>query len=244
MLAVLKAGAAYVPLDPGFPADRIGLHRRATPGVGAVLSLSHLRATCGEMRRRRSCASTTPPPELARSRRRTADRGRARRRPPTSSRTSSTRRARPGRPKGVAVEHASICNFVRVAAEVYGVRPGDRMYQGMTIAFDFSVEEIWVPWAAGATLVPKPAGSALLGRGPARLPRRAPGHGDVLRADAAGDPRGGPARPAVPAGVRRGVPARPDRALAPAGTPVPQRLRADRGHRHRDLDRRSTRTAR
>ena len=33
----------------------------------------------------------------------------------------------------------------------------------MTIAFDFSVEEIWVPWVAGATLVPKPAGSSLLG---------------------------------------------------------------------------------
>ncbi|WP_346282528.1 Pls/PosA family non-ribosomal peptide synthetase [Pseudonocardia sp.] len=39
----------------------------------------------------------------------------------------------------------------------------DRVYQGMTIAFDFSVEEIWVPWVAGATLVPKPAGSSLLG---------------------------------------------------------------------------------
>ena len=33
----------------------------------------------------------------------------------------------------------------------------------MTIAFDFSVEEIWVPWAAGATLVPKPPGPHLLG---------------------------------------------------------------------------------
>jgi len=68
-----------------------------------------------------------------------------------------------GRPKGVAVEHGSICNFVRVAAEVYGVRADDRMYQGMTIAFDFSVEEIWVPWAAGATLVPKPPGPPLMG---------------------------------------------------------------------------------
>jgi non-ribosomal peptide synthetase component F len=68
-----------------------------------------------------------------------------------------------GRPKGVAIEHASICNFVRVAAEVYGISAQDRVYQGMTIAFDFSVEEIWVPWAVGATLVPKPAGSTLLG---------------------------------------------------------------------------------
>ena len=69
-----------------------------------------------------------------------------------------------GRPKGVAIEHASICNFVRVAAEVYGMRPGDRVYQGMTIAFDFSVEEIWVPWMTGATLVPKPDGARVLGR--------------------------------------------------------------------------------
>ena len=59
-----------------------------------------------------------------------------------------------GNPKGVAIDHPSICNFVKVAAEVYGVRAGDRVYQGMTIAFDFSVEELWVPLIAGATLVP------------------------------------------------------------------------------------------
>ena len=70
----------------------------------------------------------------------------------------------------MAIEHTSICNFVRVAAEVYGIRVQDRVYQGMTIAFDFSVEEIWVPWVAGATLVPKPPGSSLLGARPARVP--------------------------------------------------------------------------
>ena len=69
-----------------------------------------------------------------------------------------------GRPAGVAIGHASICNFVKVAAEVYGIPAEDRVYQGMTIAFDFSVEEIWVPWAAGATLVPRPGGPSLLGR--------------------------------------------------------------------------------
>lgn len=39
----------------------------------------------------------------------------------------------------------------------------DRVYQGMTVAFGFSFEEIWVPWMAGATLVPKPSGAVLLG---------------------------------------------------------------------------------
>jgi len=57
-----------------------------------------------------------------------------------------------GNPKGVGIGHASICNFVRVAAELYGYQPGDRVYQGMTIAFDFSIEEIFVPLMAGAAL--------------------------------------------------------------------------------------------
>ncbi|MDQ2708535.1 MAG: amino acid adenylation domain-containing protein [Actinomycetota bacterium] len=68
-----------------------------------------------------------------------------------------------GRPKGVAVCHPSICNFVLVAAEVYGIAEHHRVYQGLSVAFDFSVEEIWVPWMVGATLVPKPGGPSLLG---------------------------------------------------------------------------------
>lgn len=68
-----------------------------------------------------------------------------------------------GRPKGVAVSHASVCNFVRVAAELYGLLAQDRVYQGLSTAFDFSFEEIWVPWMVGATLVPKPTGANLLG---------------------------------------------------------------------------------
>jgi non-ribosomal peptide synthetase component F len=31
-------------------------------------------------------------------------------------------------PKGVVIAHPSICNFVRVAAELYGFAPGDRVY--------------------------------------------------------------------------------------------------------------------
>ncbi len=68
-----------------------------------------------------------------------------------------------GKPKGVAVNHSSICNFIAIAARHYGYRPGDRAYQGMSFAFDFSVEELWVPLAAGATLVPAPSAIQLVG---------------------------------------------------------------------------------
>lgn len=161
MLAVLKINAAYVPLDVGFPTDRLGFIV-SDARVRFVLSTSHVRERV-EM-------PAAPEPvyvdeaadaiaRLDRARLSDAERG-----APVDDLayviyTSGTT----GRPKGVAIEHASICNFVRVAAEVYGIQANDRVYQGMTIAFDFSVEEIWVPWMAGATLVPKPAGPSLIG---------------------------------------------------------------------------------
>ena len=61
-----------------------------------------------------------------------------------------------GRPKGVEVAQSSITNFVAAVPTVYDVRPTDRVHQGMTISFDFSIEEIWPTWAVGATLVVGP----------------------------------------------------------------------------------------
>ncbi|MEO7195100.1 MAG: Pls/PosA family non-ribosomal peptide synthetase [Pseudonocardiaceae bacterium] len=168
MLAVLKINAAYVPLDVGFPPERVS-YIVGDAGVRMVLSLSSVRARVPgledlgledlgaelvfvdevadliaqhDVRRLSDAERGDPVDELA-----------------YIIYTSGST----GRPKGVAINHSSICNFVRVAAEVYGIESRDRVYQGMTIAFDFSVEEIWVPWAAGATLVPKPAGASLLG---------------------------------------------------------------------------------
>ncbi|MGH3786009.1 MAG: Pls/PosA family non-ribosomal peptide synthetase [Pseudonocardiaceae bacterium] len=163
MLAVMKINAAYLPLDVAFPFDRMS-YIVSDARARMVLSLATVRDKveglgrlgpevvwideAGEL-----IAGQDP------SRLTNAERG-----DPVDElayiiyTSGST-----GRPKGVAIDHPSICNFVRVAAEVYGIRAQDRVYQGMTIAFDFSVEEIWVPWMAGATLVPKPAGSSLLG---------------------------------------------------------------------------------
>jgi non-ribosomal peptide synthetase-like protein len=160
MLAVLKVHAAYVPLDAGFPADRLS-YIVADSGATLVLSLAALR---GRLR-------DVPAPILyldedegsisvqGSGRLSEADKGSAADQLAYIIYTSGST----GKPKGVAVEHASVCNFVRVAADVYGIRPTDRVYQGMTIAFDFSMEEIWVPWMVGATIVPKEGSTSLLG---------------------------------------------------------------------------------
>jgi non-ribosomal peptide synthetase-like protein len=159
LLAVMKVNAAYVPLDPGFPAERIGFIL-ADANVKTVVSMSGFGDRLGAFDVRhvlldsaKQVIDTKPGAPLT-------DREVG---PPVDRicyiiYTSGTT----GNPKGVVIEHPSICNFVRVAAERYGFAPGDRVYQGMTIAFDFSVEEIWVPLMAGATLVPAPPGVTLL----------------------------------------------------------------------------------
>jgi non-ribosomal peptide synthetase-like protein len=160
MLAVLKIQAAYVPLDAGFPTDRMGFIMEDSE-TNRVLTLSHLADLLPE-NGPRALSLDTAAAEIAAQQ---------------DSRLAEGEKPEPvedlayiiytsgstGRPKGVAIEHASICNFVRVAAEVYGYRSDDRVYQGLTIAFDFSVEEMWVPWMVGATLVPKPSSKSLLG---------------------------------------------------------------------------------
>ncbi len=70
-----------------------------------------------------------------------------------------------GKPKGVAISHASIINFLRVATPIYGVASEDRVYQGMSISFDFHLEEMWPAWAAGAALVAGPTDSRRFGQG-------------------------------------------------------------------------------
>jgi non-ribosomal peptide synthetase-like protein len=160
MLAVLKAGAAFVPLDVAFPADRIA-YIIEDSGAIAVLSMSHLRGQLTDAR-----ALVIALDDMAERIDHESPRPLGSVHPALPAddlayviyTSGST-----GRPKGVAIRHSSIVNFVRVASEVYEVRPEDRMYQGLTIAFDFSFEEIWVPWAVGATLVPKPPGGSLLG---------------------------------------------------------------------------------
>jgi non-ribosomal peptide synthetase-like protein len=160
MLAVLKIHAAYVPLDPGFPPDRLKYIVEDADAT-MVLSLSHLKDLLPEVAALTICLDHARAHVEAESTSRLGL-------PVADGSTDELAyiiytSGSTGRPKGVAIEHASICNFVRVASALYGIESTDRVYQGMTIAFDFSVEEIWVSWLAGATLVPKPAGSTLLG---------------------------------------------------------------------------------
>ncbi len=52
-----------------------------------------------------------------------------------------------GRPKGVMTEHRNAHHFVQAFNAVCATRPGGRVYQGFSLGFDGSVEEIWMAFS-------------------------------------------------------------------------------------------------
>ncbi|NQX36894.1 Pls/PosA family non-ribosomal peptide synthetase [Herbiconiux sp. VKM Ac-2851] len=155
ILAVLAAGAAYVPVDVDDPEERAELVFGEADVVGVLT---------GSLRYR---ARTTPAAEVALV---DAD---ARDPHPSTAALPVVSPPRPeddawiiftsgstGTPKGVAVSHRSAAAFVDAESRLFVVDeplgPGDRVLAGLSVAFDASCEEMWLAWAHGACLVPAP----------------------------------------------------------------------------------------
>ena len=68
-----------------------------------------------------------------------------------------------GRPKGVMIEHRSIVNLVLGDVDAFRLGPDDRVAQNSSASYDSSLEEIWLAFAAGATLVVMDEESVRLG---------------------------------------------------------------------------------
>ncbi|MFK0250328.1 Pls/PosA family non-ribosomal peptide synthetase [Amycolatopsis azurea] len=158
LLGIGKAGAVFVPIDPASPADRIAYIAEdarvdliLTTADLAVLAKNAARPVLELEGALNGCRSDRP------------DLGEDDLLDPDPSAYIIYTSGSSGRPKGVEVAHRSIRNFLDVVPELYDVRPDDRVYQGMTISFDFSIEEIWPTWAVGATLVAGPTDSRRLG---------------------------------------------------------------------------------
>jgi non-ribosomal peptide synthetase-like protein len=174
LLAVLKTGAAYVPLDPDYPPERVRFilsDCRArvlvtTSGMAGILgapaSLPAQFASCPTAGRDAGAPSVLSRGEVlaldqiqSQIANQPADRlGRA-----DTGATSEDlcyviyTSGTTGKPKGVEIEHRSACHLVRAEAKLFQVQSDDRVYQGASLAFDASVEEIWLAFLAGATLV-------------------------------------------------------------------------------------------
>jgi amino acid adenylation domain-containing protein len=150
-LAVLKAGGAWLPLDPTHPAKRIAFQLADASAVVVITD---------------SALAGLLPPEVARIDLDAADvTGRLAELSGTAPRCA----ARPdhaayliytsgstGTPKGVLVPHRAVVNFVGSARALFSITPDDRVLQFANPSFDVSVFDLYAALAHGATSVGAP----------------------------------------------------------------------------------------
>lgn len=149
MLAVLKAGAAYLPLDPETPIERIN-YILDDADIKFIITTNELAAKVSNKAKILYLEKIIPEAlsEPA-SRIPTAETGVNPENLCYVIYTSGTT----GRPKGVMVEHRNVVSLVETESNIYGIKPEDRIFQFASPAFDASIEEIWMAFANGAALI-------------------------------------------------------------------------------------------
>jgi amino acid adenylation domain-containing protein len=153
LLAVLKSGAAYLPVDPGYPADRIE-YMLAEAAPVTVLTTRPVRHRLPAGARYVLLDDPAVATELGRlpgGDLTAADRADAVHAgsPAYVIYTSGST----GRPKGVIVSHAGIVNFLARMHAEFGYTAADRFLHKASISFDASAWELFTPLTIGATVV-------------------------------------------------------------------------------------------
>ncbi|MFE7459127.1 amino acid adenylation domain-containing protein [Streptomyces sp. NPDC057554] len=156
VLAVLRTGAAYMPVDPAHPDDRIARLLRDTRPV-LTLTTAEFTGRLSAARPEGALLALDDPAVVADTA------GRPDTEVTDADRLSPLLPAHPayilhtsgstGRPKGVVVEHRAVAAFVRHSVPAYGLTPHDRVLAAASLTFDASVLELLVSLAAGSAVV-------------------------------------------------------------------------------------------
>lgn len=149
VVAVMKAGAAYVPLDPDFPPDRLG-HMVADAGLAMVVTQPGLSdvAPPGDYRSIDIAELLQVEVDAPADEPSPTDAGDGSDLIYVLYTSGST-----GRPKGVALEHRNVVNFLLGMQGEPGMTPQDRIVAVTTLSFDIAALELYLPLVTGATVV-------------------------------------------------------------------------------------------
>ncbi|MGY5130838.1 amino acid adenylation domain-containing protein [Streptomyces nigrescens] len=157
LLAVVKSGAAYVPVDPSYPADRTS-YMLADAGPELLVSTAEAAAGLPESRPR-TLLLDDPGVVRALAEYDTGDLSDEDRGGPLSPSNAAYviyTSGSTGRPKGVVVPHRNVARLFAATEEWFGFGPDDVWTLFHSYAFDFSVWELWGPLLYGGRLVVVP----------------------------------------------------------------------------------------
>jgi nonribosomal peptide synthetase DhbF len=148
LLATLKAGGAYLPLDPAYPRERLAfMLEEAGPAVvlsqaGLLDRVADAAATATILLDRDEAACADDP----------ADDPQRACEPAHLAYVIYTSGST-GRPKGVGVTHGAVVNFLHAMREAPGITPRDVLLAVTSLSFDIAALELWLPLTSGACVV-------------------------------------------------------------------------------------------
>lgn len=137
ILGIIKAGAAYVPVDREAPAERVEIIL-AEVGAAACFSMEPLNVACPVFQ-------VPEFNEAAINHRFTGPL-------PGNIAYVLYTSGSTGKPKGIPISHKQICHLVRAEQSIFNITAADKVYQGFSVSFDMWCEETWLSYFAGATL--------------------------------------------------------------------------------------------
>jgi amino acid adenylation domain-containing protein len=147
LLGILKAGSAYVPLDPSYPSERLRFVAEDA-GLKIILTQNPLPEALGipglagidlaHQWQSIACENSSPIISTA---------------APENLAYVIYTSGSTGKPKGVAVEHRQVCNQILWAGQALGLNFQDRVLQKASFSFDASILEIFLPLAYGARII-------------------------------------------------------------------------------------------
>lgn len=154
LLGVLKAGGAYLPLDPSFPAERLAF-MLADSEASFILTQTSLQETMPENKAQVICLDSLG--EVSSNKRKKKEAK------PSDLAYVIYTSGSTGKPKGVQIHHQAVVNFLCSMRESLKINSEDALLAVTTLSFDIAVLELLLPLTVGARVVI--AGSEIIADG-------------------------------------------------------------------------------
>ncbi|NET58375.1 MAG: amino acid adenylation domain-containing protein [Symploca sp. SIO2E6] len=156
LLAILKAGGVYVPLDPGYPSERIN-YMLADSQASVLLTqkqlldklLEHQAQSNSSLNRQQIICLDADWGEISQENHHNVDSG------VTSDNLAYViyTSGSTGKPKGVQIYHRSLTNFLKSMSQAPGITNSDTLLAVTSICFDIAALELYLPLIVGAQVV-------------------------------------------------------------------------------------------